>query len=66
VSERERTGLAVIRVWIERPDGREGLRARITLVRDLEGRESESAVAADPEEIVGVVRRFVDDFVAAR
>lgn len=66
MSEHERTGLAVIRVWIEHPAGSDGLRARITLVRDVEDGASESTIAADPDEIVAVVRGFVDEFVAAR
>jgi hypothetical protein len=66
VSGRERTSVVVIRLWIETSAGESGLRARITLVRDLEENESETAVAGDPDEIVAVVRRFVDEFAAAR
>jgi hypothetical protein len=66
VSERERTGLVVIRLWVETSPAGDALRARITLVRDLVERASESVVAADPADIVAVVRRFVDDFLAAR
>ena len=62
MSKHERAGVVVIRVWIETGEGRDGLRARITLVRDLEENEPETAVARDPDEIVAVVRRFVNEF----
>ena len=62
----ERTGVVVIRVWLERGDSERGLRARISLVRDVERGETESLVAASAEEILEAVRRFVDEFVAAR
>jgi hypothetical protein len=64
VSKHERAGVVVIRVWIETGEGTDGLRARITLVRDLEENEPETAVARDPDEIVAVVRRFVNEFAA--
>jgi hypothetical protein len=60
----ERAGVAVIRVWIETAAGTDGLRARITLVQDLEERASETAVAAHPDEIVAVLRRFLEQFSA--
>ena len=64
MSKHERAGVVVIRVWIETGEGTDGLRARITLVRDLEENEPETAVARDPDEIVAVVRRFVNEFAA--
>ena len=64
MSVSERTGVVVIRVWLEEA-GAVGLRARISLVQDLEGGETESVVAASTEEIVEVVRRFVDEFATA-
>lgn len=60
----ERTGVVTIRLWIESADATSGLRARITLVRDLEESEPETAAASRPDEIVAVVRRFVDEFAA--
>lgn len=60
----ERTGVVVIRVWLEGDDARRGLRARISLVPDIEGREEESLAAGSTEEILEAVRRFVDEFVA--
>lgn len=62
----ERTGVVVIRVWLERGDSERRLRARISLVRDVEHGEAESVVAASAEEILEAVRRFVNEFVAAR
>jgi hypothetical protein len=58
----ERTGVVVIRIWLEDSGARNGLRARISLVRDLESGETESVVAASTEEILEAVRRFVDEF----
>jgi hypothetical protein len=62
----ERTGVVVIRVWIERPDGANAFRARITLVGDLENEQTRTAAAASTNEIVEIVRDFLDEFVAAR
>jgi hypothetical protein len=51
----------VLRLWVEQTD--HGLRARITEVPDLEVREEVTHVAADPVEIVHIVRTFVRRFV---
>jgi hypothetical protein len=51
----------VLRLWIEQTD--RGLRARITEVADLEEPEEVSHVAADPAEIIRIVRRFVQRFM---
>ncbi|MFN2467007.1 MAG: hypothetical protein ABR521_02570 [Gaiellaceae bacterium] len=59
----ERTGVVVIRVWLESADAGRGLRARISLVRDVECGETESVVAGSAGEILEAVRRFVDEFV---
>jgi hypothetical protein len=64
VNRCERTGVVVIRVWIETATETDRLRARITLVRDLAENAPETAVASDRDEIVAVVRRFVDEFAA--
>jgi hypothetical protein len=58
----ERTGVVVIRIWIEDASLRNGLRARVSLVRDIESGETATVVAAGPQELLGVVRRFVDEF----
>jgi len=59
----ERTGVVVIRVWLEGEHASQGLRARISLVADIERREEESLAAGSTEEILEAVRRFVDEFV---
>jgi hypothetical protein len=60
---RERTGVIVVRVWLE-AGADDGLRARITAVRDLESEEVDNAAASSVEEIVDVVQRFVESFAA--
>jgi hypothetical protein len=57
----ERTGVVVIRIWIE-DAGLRNFRARVSLVRDIESGETATVFAAGPKELLGVVRRFVDDF----
>jgi hypothetical protein len=57
----QRTGVLVLRLWLEQTD--HGLRARITEVADLEEREEVSHVAADPGEIFRIVRAFVHRFI---
>jgi hypothetical protein len=59
----ERTGVVVIRVWLEPAHPERQLRARISLVRDVERGESESVVAGSDDEILDAVRRFLDEFV---
>ena len=66
MSQLERTGVVVIRVWIESPGLPEGFRARITLLGDLEEHETESVVAATPDESLEIVRAFLDGIVAVR
>ena len=58
----ERTGVLVLRVWIE-PGGEDGLRARITASDDLERAEQRSVAAASVDDVVRVVREFVERFV---
>lgn len=59
----ERTGVLVLRMWIE-PGAEDGLRARITTSDDLGSEERTSVVAADVDEILRIVRAWVDAFVA--
>ena len=58
----ERTGLLVIRAWIE-ANGETRLRARITGVFDVATREEISTVAATPEEITFAVAEWLDVFL---
>jgi hypothetical protein len=55
----ERTGLLVIRAWIE-ANGETRLRARITRMVDVDAQEQISTVAASPEEITGTVVEWLE------
>jgi hypothetical protein len=57
----KRTGVLVVRVWIE--DG--SLRARLTGAPDLASEEQSSTAAGSVDEIVETVRRWVEVFAAA-
>lgn len=58
----ERTGLLVIRAWIE-TNGETRLRARITRMVDVDAQEQISTVAATPEEITGTVVEWLETFL---
>jgi hypothetical protein len=60
----ERTGVLVIRAWIEL-NGEARLRARITRMLDVEGREEVSSVAATRDEITSTVAEWLDAFLRA-
>jgi hypothetical protein len=60
----DRTGVAVIRIWVEQTGVRDGLRARISLVPDIESGETTTVVAGGRHELLGAVRLFVDEFAA--
>lgn len=57
----DRTGVLVVRLWIEANHER-GLRARITQTLDAIAGEQSVAVAASADDIVAVVKRWVDEF----
>lgn len=59
----ERTGLMVVRIWFE--DSGVSLRARLTETSDLDSAEQTSRVAASIDEVVEIVRDWVEEFVAA-
>lgn len=63
MSHHERSGVLVLRVWIE-PVTTESLRARITAERDLQSRERVSVAAASVPEILEIVRDWVEEFAA--
>jgi hypothetical protein len=63
LSSRERTGVIIIRVWLE-ADDTDGFRARVTSVRDVEANEVDNAAASTVDEVVEMVQRFVNDFAA--
>ncbi len=59
----ERTGVMVVRIWFE---GTEGvIRARLTETLDITATEETSRAAAGVEEIVEIVREWVERFVNA-
>lgn len=57
----ERTGVLVIRAWIEGEPA--SLRLRITRTLDISSRDEEATAAASIDEACAVVRRWLDDFV---
>lgn len=59
----ERTGVLVIRAWINgQPPS---LRLRITRTADLAARDEESTVTASVDEACAVVRRWLEEFAHA-
>ena len=64
VSSGDRTGVIVIRLWLEGAVDNP-LRARVIVVPDVESREAEDDVASSVEEIVEIVRQFVGSFAGA-
>jgi hypothetical protein len=63
VSPADHTGIVVVRVWLE-PGHEHGLRARITAT-DLATSREMTALAASIDEIVAIVRAWIDSFVTA-
>ena len=59
----ERTGVLVLRVWIE-AGSESGLRARITTENELGSQERVSVVAGTVEQVVEFVEQWVKGFVA--
>ena len=60
----ERTGVLVLRVWIEA--GTDEFRARITAEDELGSGERVTVVAGSIEEILEFIRTWVADFVRPR
>jgi hypothetical protein len=59
----EKSGILILRIWMER-DPVTGLRARITHALDSTGTEKQIATASTPLAIYGIVRDWVESFVA--
>lgn len=56
--------MLVLRVWLEdEPEPK--LRARVTRTVDLAGREEVSSTAGSAEEILSIVRAWIEEFVTA-
>ena len=60
----ERTGVLVVRIWVE-PGVGGGLRARMTSTLDATEHNEVVTVASTSEGIAAVVRQWIDDFIAA-
>jgi hypothetical protein len=61
----ERTGVLVVRIWIEAPfSAGESLRARITSRHDLDAGETDTAAATTVDQVVEIVRAWLERFVA--
>jgi hypothetical protein len=63
VAPSERTGVLVLRVWIE-AGSESGLRARITTEDELGSQERVSVVAGSVEQVVEFVEQWVRGFAA--
>lgn len=59
----DRTGVIVVRIWLEQQHG--SLRARITQTLDVTTHEQVSRGAATLEQILAIVRDGVEAFLAA-
>jgi hypothetical protein len=66
VSSSERTGLLLLRVWIEPGHATKALRARLTGTVGGSGREVSIATAATVQDAVESIRSWLEDFVASR
>jgi hypothetical protein len=60
---RDRTGVLVVRVWIE-GDSTAGVRARITRTVDIGSREDAVSIASSVEEIRAIVEAWLEEFVS--
>ena len=61
----ERTGVLVIRVWLEEGLEQDALRARITQTRDISSPKRTETAAASEREIVAAVEKWLRAFVDA-
>lgn len=58
-----RTGVVVIRMWLEGGDREGALRARVSMLRDIERRKSQSTVTGCVDDLLEAVRRFAEEFI---
>ena len=63
VTGSDRTGVMVVRIWMEGGDG--SLRARLTETLDLSTHEETARAASTVEEIVDIVSGWIEAFLAA-
>jgi hypothetical protein len=59
----ERTGVLVVRIWIEGENN--GLRARLTGTQDITRGEETTFTAGTADEVVEIVRAWVEAFATA-
>jgi hypothetical protein len=62
VTAEQRTGVLVVRAWIEETLGEAPLRARITQTLDVESGAKVETTAASREEILRAVEEWLDAF----
>jgi hypothetical protein len=58
----ERTGVLVLRAWLER-ERVDGFRARITATLDLEAGRERVLTAATPDGVLAIVEAWLEEFV---
>jgi hypothetical protein len=61
ITDPNRTGLLIVRLWIETAE--EGFRARITQTLDSSKTNQAMSMASSPDEVYAVVQRWVQGFV---
>ena len=61
ITDPNRTGLLIVRLWIEAAET--GFRARITQTHDSSATNQAMSMASSPEEVYAVVQRWVEGFV---
>ena len=61
-TEPHRTGVMVVRVWIEAESG--GLRARLTGTHDIAHGTETTVTAATVDDVIAIVRDWIDAFAA--
>jgi len=66
VAADERTGVLVIRAWLEEGLGERALRARITQVSDVMSSTTVETAASSEEDVLRTVAEWLETFVAAR
>jgi hypothetical protein len=57
----DRTGILIVRLWMEAPP--DGFRARIVQTLDSMNSEHAMAAAATPEDVYAAVQTWVEEFV---
>jgi hypothetical protein len=63
IQSSDRTGILIVHLWIEE-NAREGFRARITQTLDSAAPDQLMATAATPDDLLDVVKAWVEGFVS--